>query len=104
MGFFQNYLLLCLFFWQSTEGLAAKSLNANLVALLRKSDKKLIAIPVLFVLLRMWGTLQFFYSLAVGKLVSPDSCTSSKSVHDGFIFFGVMQVENQTSDWLCELV
>ena len=77
---------------QSKKGLNEKSLNAGLVALLRRSDKKLIAIPVLFVLLRMWGTLQFFYSLAVHNHVDEKVCTSSRGVHDGFIFFGVVQV------------
>ncbi len=81
---------------QSKKGLVSNSLNAGLVALLQKSDKKLIAIPILFVLLRMWGTLQFVYALAVGKHIDDNACTASKSVHDGFIFFGVMQVLTST--------
>lgn len=28
-------------------------------------EKRLLAIPLLYILLRMWGTLQFFYSLTV---------------------------------------
>ena len=67
------------------------------MALLRRSDKKLIAIPVLFVLLRMWGTVQFFYSLALHHYVDNNGCTSSKKVHDGFIFFGVLQVRASSS-------
>lgn len=86
---------------QSKRGLASHSLNAGLVALLRKSDKKLVAIPVLLVLLRMWGTVHFFYSLAAEKHINEHRCTTSRALADGFTFFGVMQVK---PIWKCVLL
>lgn len=50
---------------EAKKGISSKSLNSGLVAILRRTDKKLVAIPVVFVLLRMWGTLHYLYSLAV---------------------------------------
>ncbi len=36
-------------------------------------DKRLLLIPLAFVLLRMWGTVQFFFSIATSDL-NQDGC------------------------------
>ena len=49
---------------------------------------RLLLIPIMFIVLRMWGTIQFFFSLVAtghGKCVS-------NSVNTVFIFLGVLQV------------
>ena len=68
-------------------------MNSDLVAILRKSDKKLVAIPVVFVLLRCWGTLHYFYSLAVSSHII-DHCTT-RGVAAGFTVLGVLQVRGE---------
>ena len=60
-------------------------LSSGLVAAVRKADSKLVFIPVMFVLLRMWGTIQFFYAVALPKFkvlenkVPWGSCRSVKA-------------------------
>ena len=58
-------------------------------------EKRLLAIPLLFIILRMWGTLQFFYSLAVaGTQNSNDQpgCIP-QMVQVGYFIFGLLQVK-----------
>ena len=59
-------------------------------------DKRLLAIPLLYIILRMWGTLQFFYSLAVaGTQNNPDQpgCIP-QMVQEGYYVLGLLQVNN----------
>ena len=67
-----------------------KSLNPRLLAILHKSDRKLLVVPVLFVLLRCWGTIHFFYSIAVHNRVH-NGCISRTLAHI-FQFLGFVQV------------
>jgi G protein-coupled receptor 157 len=43
---------------------------------LQKIDNKLLLIPVVFILLRMWGFIQFFFLLAVSHLSETRGCVS----------------------------
>ena len=69
-----------------------------MVAAVRKADSKLVFIPMVFVLLRMWGTLEFFYTIALPKLPAyedgPKVCIHSNYYH-GLVFLGVMQVSQK---------
>ena len=56
-------------------------------------EKRLLAIPLLFILLRMWGTLQFFYSLAVSEQ-NHGGCIPS-SVRSTFMVIGILQVSSK---------
>ncbi len=53
-------------------------------------EKRLLAIPLLYILLRFWGTLQFFYSLAMSEQ-NHDGCIPT-GVRDGFFLLGILQV------------
>jgi len=82
---------------QSKTNSAKKALNATTLALLKRSDKRMVAIPMVFVLLRCWGTLHFFYSLAVSQDVTKHGCTNTK-FFVGFFFLAVMQVSIRWSN------
>ena len=64
--------------------------DPRLAPKLGQVEKRLLPIPLLFILLRMWGTLQFFYSLAVAT-TNHDGCMPHK-VQTGFVVFGILQV------------
>ena len=53
-------------------------------------EKRLLAIPLLFILLRIWGTLQVFVALAVSGTVQ-DGCIPS-AVRKVFFALGILQV------------
>jgi len=53
-------------------------------------EKRLLAIPLLYIFLRMWGTLQFFYSLGVSGTIHK-GCIP-KTVQIIFFVFGILQV------------
>ena len=59
-------------------------------------EKRLLAIPLLFILLRIWGTLQFFYSLAVAGQ-NHGGCIPS-TVRNAFMIIGVLQVRTRTTN------
>ena len=60
------------------------------VAAVRRADRKLTFIPVVFILLRLWGTAQFIYASSVYH-VTYFGCVP-KSYAVGFTFFAYMQV------------
>ena len=64
--------------------------NPKLVPKLNVAEKRLLAIPLLYIFLRMWGTLQFFYSLGVSGTIN-NGCIPQQ-VHDIFFTLGVLQV------------
>lgn len=80
---------------QTRLGEERNYLSSGLVAAVRKADSKLVFIPMVFVLLRIWGTLEFFYTIALPKLpVYVDGikvCIHDNYYH-GLVFLGVMQV------------
>ena len=51
---------------------------------------RILAIPLLYIVCRMWGTLQFIFSLAIGNAIH-NGCISS-SIHWAFRVFGYFQV------------
>lgn len=53
-------------------------------------EKRLLAIPLLYILLRMWGTLQFFYSMAVDH-TNVSGCIP-ETVQRGYFILGILQV------------
>ena len=54
-------------------------------------ERRLLAIPVLYIICRMWGTLQFFFSLSVSI---NEGCVSPQ-LHLAFRLFGFFQVSQQ---------
>ena len=65
-------------------------LSSGLVTAVQKADRKLTFIPIIFILLRIWGTIQFFYSIGVSKY------TKSQCVPEGvfyrYLVLGYLQV------------
>lgn len=71
-----------------------------MMASVQKADRKLTFIPIMFILLRIWGTIQFFYSI----IVSPYLCKVPpvyphhtpacvpENVFRGFMILGYFQV------------
>ncbi len=58
-------------------------------------ESRLLAIPIIFILLRMWGTIQFFFSLAVADHVN-DGCVPN-STHIAFFVLGILQVHHHNN-------
>ena len=54
-------------------------------------ESRLLAIPIFFILLRMWGTIQFFFSLAVADQ-EKDGCVPN-NIHIAFFVLGILQVQ-----------
>jgi len=52
-------------FHQTRRDESKQFISMGLVAVVQKADRRLTLIPVIFILLRIWGTIQFFYSLIV---------------------------------------
>ena len=50
------------------QGRCDKFMSVSSVSAIKRIDKKLTFIPVIFILLRVWGTVQFFYSSGVAHL------------------------------------
>ncbi len=75
---------------QTKIGESENILSAGLVSVVKKADRKLTFIPIVFVLLRMWGTIQFFYSLAVARYIKCACTTPGISL--GFELLGYLQV------------
>ena len=76
-------------------GQVAETKNPGVLTLLRKSDRKLVFIPVMFVLLRMWGTIHFFVSF-----IMPSShlyCVKMK-LYVVFTVLGILQVSKHFSN------
>ncbi len=59
---------------------------------LARVEKRLLGIPLLYILLRMWGTLQFFYSLAVDH-TNKNGCIPP-DVQKIYFAFGILQVSS----------
>ena len=75
---------------QTKLGTSENILSAGMINIVKKADRKLTFIPIMFVLLRMWGTLQFFYSLIVSSSIVC-SCTTS-GIAIGFQILSGLQV------------
>ena len=57
--------------------------------LVEQVEMRLLAIPVVFILLRMWGTTQFFYSLSISDI--SDECIAEEK-QKVLLAFGILQV------------
>lgn len=60
------------------------------VAMAENVEKRLLYIPLVFILLRIWGSIQFFFSLAVSN-DNQDGCIPNV-VHTVFFVLGILQV------------
>ena len=56
-----------------------------------QAEKRLLYIPALFLLLRVWGTTQFFYSIGVSHFKKDPGCIPI-GIHTGFMILGILQV------------
>ena len=93
---------------QTRIGEEKNYLSAGLVNAVRKADSKLVFIPMVFVLLRAWGTMQFFYTVTVHLTPiteSPHRCYCvSPAYYKGLVFLGVMQVRRTCKHRHCTYI
>ena len=70
----------------------------------RKAEYTLALIPVIFILLRMWGTLQFLFSIIMyeASLVDSTGCIS-KAVYYIYLILTCAQVVNKCMH-VCEVL
>ena len=54
-------------------------------------ELRLLSIPIVFLLLRLWGTIQFFYSLSLTSSAHVEQCIP-KTKYRVLLWLGVMQV------------
>lgn len=68
-----------------------KIITANTVTStqVEQVEMRLLAIPVVFILLRMWGTTQFFYSLSISDI--SEGCIAEEK-QKVLLAFGILQV------------
>lgn len=68
--------------------------SAVIRALLNKVELKLYAIPFLFIFIRMWGTIQFIFSIIVSENGGIDSngCVMSHKLYIAYFALAVLQV------------
>ena len=64
-------------------------------------ESRLLAIPIIFILLRMWGTIQFFFSLAVADSIQNGGIPNS--IHIVFFVLGILQVCNLAIKFDCHI-
>ena len=62
-------------------------------AVVEKVERRLIFIPGFFLALRIWGTVQFFYSIGVSH--HNDNGCIPKGIHIGFQILGYLQVRKK---------
>lgn len=80
---------------QQTRRRLQKNVTEPVVTRIVTVEKRLLAIPVLYIVLRMWGTLQFFYSLAVADQ-NINGCIPP-TVRTIYLVFGILQVTYRSS-------
>ena len=62
----------------------------DLVIVTESVEKRLLYIPVVFIFLRIWGSIQFFFSIAVADQ-NQEGCIPDW-IHTVFLVLGVLQV------------
>ena len=82
-----NYVVFTVSFFQRVKIM-------NVAPKAGRVDVRLLAIPVFYIVCRMWGTLQFFFSLSVSSQIH-DGCVTS-GIHWAFRLFGYFQVSRFT--------
>ena len=60
------------------------------VAMVENVEKRLLYIPLMFIILRIWGSIQFFFSIAVAD-DNQKGCIPNV-VHTVFFVLGILQV------------
>lgn len=55
-------------FLQTRKSGSYQSISPATISTMQRADKKLTFIPVVFIFLRIWGTLQFFYATGIAHL------------------------------------
>jgi len=95
-----GYSLLCSH--QTRFGKSERYISSGLVAVVQKADRKFTLIPVVFILLRIWGTIQFFYSIVVTRSIPNYNECVSNGVSIGFLILGYLQVCMYVA-MICEL-
>lgn len=79
------------FLYTQTKGTGSYHfISATTVSTMQTADKKLTFIPIVFILLRMWGTMQLFYALIQTHNIYY-GCIPHKD-WIGFAFFAYLQV------------
>lgn len=78
---------------QSKKAITADSSSRPHLA---KVEKRLLAIPLLYILFRVWGTLQFIFSLAVDH-TNTYGCIP-ETVQRAYFVFGILQVRECVSE------
>ena len=71
------------------EGLY-QSIGGSTISTIQRADKKLTFIPIVFILLRIWGTLQFIYATGVDHMMYFGCVPKNYAI--GFTFFAYVQV------------
>ncbi len=64
---------------------------------MEQAEKRLIYIPVFFIILRIWGTVQFLISIPMSKNITPPGCIT-QTYRDVFFAFGILQVQGNPSN------
>ncbi len=77
----------------NSEPLSTDNDNLSSVKLLRQVEKKLYAIPIAFVMLRIWGTVQFFISIGAFNVpkISNSGCLP-RWLFTVYYVFAIIQV------------
>jgi len=83
------YMLLISDFFQTKHLLKDRGSSVSLSNIVTV-EKRLLAIPILYIFLRMWGTIQFCYSLIVSS-ANVGGCIPH-AVLVGYQVFGYLQV------------
>ena len=75
---------------QTKEAGVYNFINPSTISVMQRADKKLSFIPVVFILLRLWGTVQLFY--AIGRTHNIYYGCTVYADWIGFQFFSYTQV------------
>lgn len=59
---------------------------------IKAAKRLLVLIPVVFVLLRMWCTVQYFYTVYLANIAQNDGQCISTGFKDGHLVLGILQV------------
>ena len=70
--------------------------NEHLQQAINRIDNKLLFIPLAFVLIRMWGMLQFIFTVSVSKFWKDHGCVSYP-IHIVHLVLGVLEVSDRNN-------
>lgn len=58
-------------------------------------ETRLLLIPIIFILLRIWGTLQFIFSIATSHLIKEQTGCVPSTINVVFLVLGILQVSRE---------